>query len=188
MLVTDELGKKSLIAKGFTVTESYSDSYQENGKECAHEWEERRFIVLTPEYAKKQRTQLEEQLKKAEIAIKKLVERRRGYVYPETAAELQASVDTVLTAHGCEAYLEVTIIEETICKKIRVYKQRPARVEKSTVFHLKIEEKAENLAKAYRLMGWRAYATNAPEGKLSLPKAVDVYRDKVICTNMDTVG
>ena len=180
VLVTDELGNKSLIAKGFTVTESYSDSYQENGKECVHEWEERRFIVLTPEYAKKQRTQLEEQLKKAEIAIKKLVERRRGYVYPKTAAELQASVDTVLTAHGCEAYLKVTIIEETICKKIRAYKQRPARVEKSTVFHLKIEEKTENLAKAYRLMGWRAYATNAPEGKLSLSKAVDVYRDSYL--------
>lgn len=177
VLVPDEAGNKAIIAKGFTVTETHSDRYQENGKERTYEWEERRFIVSTPAYAKKQRIQLEEKIKKAETAIEKLVERRRGYVYPETAAELKESVDTALTAHGCEAYLEVTITEETICKQIRAYKQRPARVEESIVFHLKIEEKPENLAKAYRLLGWRAYATNAPEGKLSLSKAVDVYRD-----------
>ncbi len=58
-----------------------------------------------------------------------------------------------------------------------LYKERPARVEKSTIFHLEIVEKTENLKQAYRLMGWRAYATNASEDKLSLAKAVDVYRD-----------
>lgn len=180
VLVTDETGNKSIIAKGFTLTETHSDRYQENGKERVHEWEERRFIVLTPEYAKKQRTQLEEQMKKAEIALKKLVARRRGYVYPKTAAELKVKVSTVLAAHGCEAYLEVTIAEEIICKQVRAYKQRPERVEKSTIFHLEIEDKTENLEKAYRLMGWRAYATNAPAGKLSLSKAVDVYRDSYL--------
>lgn len=177
VLVTDEKGSKSLIAKGFTVMESHGDSRQENGKERVYEWVERRFIVLSPEYAKKQQAQLEKRIKKAEVAIEKLVERRRGYTYPETVAELEARVSTVLAAHGCKTYLDVATTEETICKQIRAYKQRPARVEKSTVFHLKIEEETENLKKAYRLMGWRAYATNAPEDKLSLSKAVDVYRD-----------
>jgi len=177
VLATNEKDNKSVIAKGFTVTEKHSDSRRANGKERIYEWEERRFIVLSPEYAEKQRAQLKAQIKKAEVAIQKLGERRRGYAYPETAAELEASVSTVLAAHGCEAYLEVTITEETVCKQIRAYKQRPARVEKSTVFHLKIEEKRENLEKAYRLLGWRTYATNAPESNLSLSKAVDVYRD-----------
>lgn len=177
VLVTDEKGNKSLIAKGFTVTESHSDSRQENGKECVYEWVERRFIVLSPEYAQKQQAQLEKRIKKAEAAVEKLVERRRGYTYPETVAELRARVTTVLAVHGCEAYLDVAVTEETVCKQIRAYKQRPARVEKSTVFHLEIKEKTENLEKAYRLMGWRAYATNASEDKLSLSKAVDVYRD-----------
>lgn len=177
VLVTDEKDNKSVIAKGFTVTEKHSDSRQANGKERIYEWQERRFIVLSPEYARKQQAQLKAQIRKAEAAIQKLGERRRGYAYPETAAELEASVSTVLAAHGCEAYLEVSITEETVCKQIRAYKQRPARVEKSTVFHLKIEEKRENLEKAYRLLGWRAYATNAPESNLSLAKAVDVYRD-----------
>jgi len=177
VLAPNEKDSKSVIAKGFTVTEKHSDSRQANGKERIYEWEERRFIVLSPEYAEKQRAQLKAQIKKAEVAIQKLGERRRGYAYPETAVELEASVSTVLAAHGCEAYLAVTITEETVGKQIRAYKQRLARVEKSTVFHLKIEEKRENLEKAYRLLGWRAYATNAPESNLSLSKAVDVYRD-----------
>jgi transposase len=175
--VTDEKNNKTVIAKGFTVTKTYRDSRQENGKERVYEWEERRFIVQSPEYAQKQQAQLKAQIKKATAAIEKLGQRRRGYAYPETATELEARVSPVLAAHGCAAYLEVTITEETISKQIRAYKQHPARVEESTVFHLKIGENHENLKKAYRLFGWRAYATNAPVGNLSLSKAVDVYRD-----------
>jgi transposase len=172
-----DTGHKSLIAKGFTVTETHSDSHRENGEEHNYEWTERRFIVLSPEYARKQQAELKERIEKAKTAIERLVERRRGYKYPQTTAELRERVSTVLSAYGCEAYLEVDITKELVCKQLRAYKQRPARVEKRTVFHLNIEENTENLKKAYRLMGWRAYATNAPEGKLSLSKAVDVYRD-----------
>lgn len=179
VLVTNEKGGQSVIAKGFTVTEKHSDSHQEqeNEKACAHEWEERRFIVLSPEYAKKQQAQMEKRVKKAKVAIEKLVERRRGYNYPKTVAQLKEKVSTVLSAHGCEPYLDVTVTEETVSKQVRAYKERPARVEKWTEFHLEITEKTENLKQAHRLMGWRAYATNAPEDKLSLARAVDVYRD-----------
>lgn len=177
VLVTDEKGGKVVIAKGFTVTEKHGDSQQENGEAYAYEWEERRFIVLSPEYAKKQQIQLEKRIKKAKVAIEKLLERRRGYSYPKTVAQLKEKVSLVLSAHGCEAYLSVTITEETVSKQIRAYKERPARVEKRIELQVEIAEKAENLKQAYRLMGWRAYATNAPEDKLSLAKAVDVYRD-----------
>ena len=180
MLVTDENGEKTLIAQGFTVTETHRATRYENGKECVYEWEERRFIVLSPEYAKKQQAQLDKQIEKATNALQKLVERRRGYSYPATAIELQENIDAVLTAYGCKSYLEVAITEGLSSKQIRAYKQRPAREEKSIVFDLKIERKTENLQKAYRLLGWRAYATNAPEGKLSLSKAVDVYRDAYV--------
>ncbi|MCB0214093.1 MAG: hypothetical protein KDJ52_32445, partial [Anaerolineae bacterium] len=53
----------------------------------------------------------------------------------------------------------------------------PARAEQRTTFQLHITRQEENLAKKQRLLGWRAYATNASEEKLSLSKAVDVYRD-----------
>jgi len=106
-----------------------------------------------------------------------LVKRRRGYQYPKSAKELEENVSDILAVQGCEAYLKVEITEEIECKQIRKYKNRPAREEKRTTFHLQITRQEENLAKKKRLMGWRAYATNAPEEKLSLSKAVDVYRD-----------
>jgi len=180
VFVTDKKGNKVVLAEGFTVTEEHSDTIWKDGEEAQYKWVEQRFIVLSPDYAKKQQAQLEKQIKKASAAIRKLVKRRRGYKYPETADELREKVAAVLDAHGCQTYLNVTVTEEIVSKQIRKYKQRSARVEKSIVFHLDIEENNENMKNAYRLMGWRAYATNAPSGKLSLSKAVDVYRDSYL--------
>lgn len=180
VFATDKKGNKVVIAEGFTVTEEHSDAIWKGGKEIQYKWVEQRFIVLSPDYAKKQQAQLEKQMKKADSAVRKLVKRRRGYKYPATADDLKESVSAVLAAHGCQAYLNVVVTEEIVSKQIRRHKKRPARVEKSIVFHLDIEENSEKLKKAYRLMGWRAYATNAPSGKLSLTKAVDVYRDSYL--------
>lgn len=177
VLVTDEQGKKHVMANGFTVTAKCEDIRQENGESHVHEWTERRFIVLSPAYARKQQRQFETEIQKAEAALLQLTERRRGYKYPETRSELEAQIADTLTACGFIAYLKVDILEETVSKRIRKYKERPERVEKNTIFHLKIERKQENIEKTQRVMGWRAYATNAPEERLSLSKAVDVYRD-----------
>ncbi|MCP5099341.1 MAG: hypothetical protein GY943_27625 [Chloroflexi bacterium] len=48
-------------------------------------------------------------------------------------------------------YLDIT--EETVSKQIRKYKERPARVEKNTIFYLEIERKQENRKQAQRLVG-----------------------------------
>lgn len=178
--VTDEYGNKALIGKGFTVTENHSDSCHQSEKSERYEWEERRFIVQSPEYAKKQQARLEKQIENAKKAVQKLTKRRRGYKYPETVAELADAVNAVLVAHHCQPYLKVEITEEIISKQIRAYGQRPARTEESNIFHLNIKENKENMEGAYRLLGWRAYATNAPTNKLSLSTAVDVYRDAYI--------
>lgn len=178
--VTQETGTKAVIAHGFTVIEKQNDHRQEDEQVHRYEWEERRLVVLTPEYAKKQQAQLRQRLREAAAGVEKLVKKRRGYTYPGTVEELETSIATVLAAHGCQAYLKVAITEETVYKQIRAYKQRPARVEKSVIFRLCIEEEAENLEQAYRLMGWRVYATNAPSDQLSLLTAVDVYRDAYI--------
>ena len=177
VLVTDTQGKEQVMAEGFTVTVKCKDTYLQNGEASVYEWTERRFIVLSPAYARKQQTQLEREIQETEAALLKLTERRRGYKYPETRSELEAQIADTLMGGGCTAYLNVDIVEKTECKQIRKYKKQPARVEKTTIFHLTIERKQENIEKAQRVMGWRAYATNAPEEQLSLSKAVDVYRD-----------
>jgi len=65
VIIVDEEGKEELIAEGVTVV--HQDTYQKNGEVHTREWTERRFIVLSPEYAKKQQEQLEKQIEKTEI-------------------------------------------------------------------------------------------------------------------------
>jgi transposase len=177
VIIVDSAGQKRLIGKGFTVSVALEDSRQVDGQTVTHSWQERRFVVLSPEYAQKQRLALDKRLDEAETAIKKRVERRRGYQYPATKKELEEQVVQVLVAQQCAEFLTVTVNEETVCKQIRAYKGNPAREEASTIFHLQIVRQEKALAQACRLMGWRVYATNAPEQRLSLAQAVDVYRD-----------
>lgn len=170
-------GGSRLLAEGFTVTSKLEAKRQEGDKTITHCWSERRFVVLSPEYAHKQRVKLEKRLDEARIAIEKLLERRRGYAYPQSEEELLARVTRILQAQGCEEFLKVTVTTETVRKSIRAYKDKPARTEESICFHMQISRQQESLAQAYRLMGWRVYATNAPEQRLSLAQAVEVYRD-----------
>lgn len=175
--IVDSAGQKQLIGQGFTVSVALEASRQVAGQRITHSWPERRFIVLSPDYAQKQRLALNKRLDEAETAIKKLVERRRGYQYPATKKELEERVVACLVAQQCVNFLTVTIQEETVCKQLRAYKENPAREETSIIFHLQVARQEESLAQAYRLMGWRVYATNAPQQRLSLSQAVDVYRD-----------
>lgn len=177
IILVDSAGEKRLIGKAVTVSVDLEDSHQVAGQTVTHSWQERRFVVLSPEYARKQRLAVDKRLDEAETILKKLVERRRGYQYPATREELEERVVQCLAAHQCTDFLSVTIREETVCKRIRAYRGKPAREETSTIFHLQVTRQEEALAQADRLMGWRVYATHAPEQRLSLSQAVDVYRD-----------
>lgn len=173
----DEAGEEQLIAEGFTIEVELAHSHPDKGQPASYEWTERRFVVLSAAYADKQQRQLEQRLTKAEAALKKLVEPRQGYPYPQTKQALQERIVQVLTELGCQPYLTVEISQETVTKHIRAYKERPARVETHQLFHLKCERNQDALAQAYRLMGWRVYATNAAPERLSLAQAEEVYRD-----------
>jgi len=177
VVTVDEAGESHLIAEGFTVEVKLEMPHPDKGDQDTYEWTERRFVVLSGEYARKQRRQLEQRLLKAEAAVAKLVQRRQGYRYPRTQQELQERITQVLTAQGCQTYLTVEISQETITKSIRAFKDRPARVETRHQFHLKCDRNQEALAQAERLLGWRVYATNASAERLSLSQAVEVYRD-----------
>lgn len=177
VVVVDEEGKEQMIAEGFTVTEVHQDTYQEKGEVHTHEWTERRFIVRSPEYAKKQYEKLEKRIENTQKKLEQLAKRRQGYLYPKSVQELEEKVSDILLAQGCKSYLKVDITSEIECKQLRKYKNRPAREVKTINFHIQVTQREDKLAQKRRLMGWRAYATNSPQEKLSLSKAVEVYRD-----------
>jgi transposase len=175
--VDDEQGEEQVLAEGFTVTVVHQDTTEENGVVRSHEWTERRLLVLSPEYAKKEQAALEQRLEQTEMALRRLVERRRGYAYPDSVQALTEQVSGILAAQGCAAYLHVDITATTQSKLLRKYKDRPATTQTRTTFQLHITRQEAQLAQQQRVMGWRAYATNAPAAKLPLATAVEVYRD-----------
>lgn len=177
VMSVDEQGKSHVVAEGFTVTVPQTHPVVTAEQADATTWTERRFVVRSPAYAQAQQEQLAKRLTETERALHRLVERRRGYRYPATVAEVEERVRQLLSAQHCEAYLTVAVTATTVSKAIRPYQQRPARVADRTDFVLTITPHAENLAAAQRLLGWRAYATNAPPAALSLTTAVEVYRD-----------
>lgn len=173
----DEQGESHLVAEGFTVTVTQEHPARDEEQADAASWTERRFVVRSPAYAQAQQEQLAKRLTETERALHRLVERRRGYRYPATVAEVEERVRQLLRTQGCQAYLTVAVTATTVSTVIRPYQQRPARLAERTDFALTITPHAENLAAAQRLSGWRTYATNAPPAALSLTTAVEVYRD-----------
>jgi len=168
--VMSEDGQSQLIAEGFTINVT-----QQLDDETA--WTERRFIVHSPIYGEAERQRLQNRIEKSEQELERLVKRRQGYRCPQTAAELNEKIDKILTKNRCQKFLHVEVITETTQKKIRSYKGQSARVELKHNFKLAITRQEDHIAQEQRLLGWRAYATNAPDDQLSLTKAVNVYRD-----------
>jgi transposase len=170
VVIMDEAGQEQLIAEGFTVTTQQQACAEAQKSNEPFAWAERRFVVRSPAYAKQQEQQLAKRLVKAQQELERIVERRRGYHYPESVQAVEQQVQRILTTHDCQAYFTVTISEEIV-------KQAPARLTTKRNFQLHLALQTDALTKAQQRLGWRTYATNAPTETLSFTKAVEVYRD-----------
>ena len=141
-------------------------------------WEERRIIVYSPAYAKRQQISFETRLTKAQNELNLLLEAKQGRKKLATKEQVFASVTQILTKHKVSNFLEVTINEQIELKAVRKYKDRPEEVRQISSFKLDITinetAKAEHLEK----LGWRAYACNAPVERLNTTQVVECYRDE----------
>jgi len=72
--------------------------------------------------------------------------------------------------------LNVRYISKEEQRTIRGYGDHPRRTEKSIRYVVHVERNEKAIRKARLIMGWRLYVTNAEVSKLSLSKAVNVFR------------
>ncbi len=72
--------------------------------------------------------------------------------------------------------MTVSYVCEEERRRIRKYKGRAARIEKSIRYVAHVQRNQQAIYEVRRAMGWRLYATNAPVEKLPLSKAVNVFR------------
>lgn len=169
-------GEQELIAEGFECTEDIS--IEQNGQ--TYQWTERRLVVRSVSHAKAQETRFNERLAKAEEALNQLNESRRGKKVMTEVSEVESAAQEILKRYRVEGLLELDIHRKVSQKTVRGYAGKASRVERKVRVELTVTPNDEAIETTRRRLGWRVYATTAPEQNFSLEKLTHVYRDQYI--------
>lgn len=146
-------------------------------------WQERVLVVRSHAYAETQRRSLEDRLDKAQAALLALtppVGRGKRQITEEAA--LQSAAEEVLAKHRVAGlltyrYARQSKQEVTFIGRGRGGANRPQQMSERVRYQLTaVERNEEAIADLVSTLGWRAYATNAPQERLSLEQAVREYR------------
>jgi transposase len=169
------------IAYGFTT------SRQRNAQVAGQEvvWEERLLVVRSLSYVKTMQASLKERLDKAEAALSKLTPaRQRGKRQIEDEGTLLASIERIEKQYRVQGLFHLDYHAEVEERQVRRHLDTPAHTERKVRFHLTVRRNLKAIEAAEFQAGWRIYATNAPQERLSLSAAVLAYRDQYIEENI----
>ena len=165
------------LAKGFETTVE-REAFIEG--RCVT-WTERVLCVLSFRYARAKQEALEHRLRQAEAELLNLTPPPgRGKSQYREAAPLKVAVDRILDRYQVCGLLGVRLERQEQKHRVRPYGGRPARVETTVRYQVYVTRSEEAIADKKRRLGWRLYATNAPEARLTLAKAVLSYREQYI--------
>lgn len=143
-------------------------------------WLERRIVVRSPAWHATQRHALERRLAQAEAALAELLVARRGKVRLTTPDETAAAVASILERQGVGGLLDVTVHAAAQTRRIRAYRDQPARTETTYTMSLATVRVHDAITAAEARLGWRVYATNQPAATCSLTQVVLTYRDQYL--------
>lgn len=168
----DETGRLEKIAEGYEYTVLIEAELE--GRRV--QYEERRLVVCSLQFARAQKKGLAQRVKKATAEIKRLNQKKRGKARPKNEAEWQAAVAQILRKYRVVGLLEVSYQVKRDERTLRAYKDRLATVRVTEEWTVRVTLKRAALQQAQAVLGWRVYATNAPVEQLSLTQAVLAYR------------
>jgi transposase len=166
--------RQKLLGLGYEVTRSQEAEV----KDQRVVWEERLLVVYSPAHAKQARRGLAQRLERAERMLQALTPPRGRGRRPQwdNLEALQAEVQTILKQRRVEELLEVSYIREVERRRVRRYRDRPARTEERVHYVIQVKRNWAAIREARRMMGWRLYATTTPQEQMSLTEAVRVHR------------
>jgi transposase len=128
---------------------------------------------------------LHQRLDKAEAALGTLTPpRSRGKQQIKDEASLLAAIERIEKQYHVGGLFTYEYQQEVTERQIRKHKERPARTERKVRFQLTVTRQQAAIATAEFQMGWRIYATNAPQVELSLAQAVWAYRSQYLAENI----
>ena len=141
-------------------------------------WRERRLVLQSHAYAKRQQTGLRERLEKAENALSALNTR------PATKqTDLETRAQAILKRFSVTDYLCLSFNEQVTCQTCYVGPGRPGpkratHTTQTRTWTVKTKRQRAAINLFNRLAGWRVFVTNTPEERLSLADAVNCYRQE----------
>jgi len=166
---------KQVLAQGYEVSRT-----------CVSEgrtWQERVLVVRSHAYAQTQRHHLEDRLEKAQAALLALtppVGRGKRQISEEAA--LESAAEAVLVKHRVVGLLTYPFTRQSeqevkFVGRGRGGANRPQQVSERVRYQITaVERNEEAIAQLVSTLGWRAYASNAPQERLSLEQGVQEYR------------
>jgi len=171
-----EDGEPERIAEGFERVETLVAEM--DGETVT--WVERRLVVRSLKQAKRAEKALRARLAKAQAALAALNKRGRGRKRFREVEELRQAAEAIVARYRVQGLLRLGYQEIVHERPIRRYRGRPATVRIEREVQVTVEVDAAALEEAVRRLGWRVYATNAPQEQLSLEQAVLAYRSEYI--------
>ena len=166
------------IAEGFEIVRQQTCTLEDGH---VVKWNERLLIIHSKALAQVKQQALERRLDKAEAAILALTpppgQGKRQFDDP---AALQQAIEAILTRHKVVEFFEVELECQINTRRVRGYGGKPARTEEKVRYQVHVARRKEAIEQALERLGWRVYATNALEKRLSLTAAVLAYRDQYL--------
>jgi len=172
---TNKENKKVLVAQGF---EQISKVIYKNKTGEEQEWEERRVFVLSRSYSVAQQQGLENRIQRTTTRLQELFISKQGKQVPKSKEEAEQITSKLLKEQGLGKLLAVEIIETYETKKIRAYKDRPAREEHWSTFQVKITPNKTAINNRKKELGWQVYGTTVKKEELDFEKIVWKYRNQ----------
>jgi transposase len=169
------------IARGFEVDRERT--FAGAGEEMT--WTERLLVVRSFSYMESMIAGLHRRLDKAEEALRALTPvRSRGKRQIKDEASLLSSIERIEKQYRVQGLFAYEYQQEVTERQVRGYKGKPARTERKVRFQLTVARNQAAITVAEFQMGWRIYATNAPQVELSLSQSVWAYRGQYLAENI----
>jgi transposase len=169
-------GQTSCIAQGY----EYRETITAQLEGVPSTWTERRLLVQSLAAAQAAALALQRRLSQTQAALAELSVRRQGKAVLADRAAVEQAVTDTLAHFRVEGLLRVTVREQVSEQHVRADRSRSATVRTARQFTISSEVDPHALASAIEQLGWRVYATNQGVDGLSLPQAVEAYRDEYL--------
>lgn len=168
------------IAQGFEI-ERQQETVVDEEKVV---WSERLFIIRSHSFAKAQVKAFETRLFRAEAEIIGLTPPPgRGKQQVKDGAVLGQKIEVILKRYQVSDYFDIELERQVSQRHVRGYQGQPDRIEEKVRYQVHLKRREEAIEQAKFRLGWRIYATNAPQSKLSLTEAVLAYRGQYLVEN-----